>query len=94
MEKTLDFWIAVGVVIMVKIKSSPKLGFWQVSSSITVAIGAAYAGASYASEVFGAPESISGAIVALTAEGVMRWILAGLNNPKEIIDLWKYWRGK
>lgn len=90
--KTPDFWIAVAVALVVKIKTSAQLGAWQVVSTIVVAIGAAWIGADYAAEVFRVPLPIATAIVTLTAEGVMRWLLIAVNDPKQALALWREWR--
>lgn len=90
--KTLDFWIAVAVALLVKIKTSAQLGAWQVITTILVAIGAAWIGSDYAAEVFGVPLPVATAIVTLTAEGVMRWLLIAVNNPREAIKTWREWR--
>lgn len=90
--RTPDFWIAVAVALIVKVKTSQQLGPWQVITTLIVGIGAAYVAANYAAQMLGAPEAVAGALVALTAEGVMRWVLIALNNPKTAIDLWKHWR--
>lgn len=87
-----DFWIAVLVALLVKIKTSAQLGAWQVITTILVAVGAAWVGTDYASEVFGVPQAVAAAIVTLTAEGAMRWLLLLVNDPKQAIDLWKHWR--
>ncbi|ARO14457.1 hypothetical protein BVG79_01111 [Ketogulonicigenium robustum] len=38
------------------------------------------------------PQPVAVAIVTLTAEGVMRWLLIAVNDPKQAIELWKAWR--
>jgi len=90
--KSLDFWIAVAVALLVKIKTSSQLGAWQVITTLLVAVGAALVGAEYAAEVFGVPLAVAAAIVTLTAEGVMRWLLIAVNDPSQAIRLWKEWR--
>lgn len=90
--RNFDFWIAVGVALIVKIKTSASLGPVKVLTTIIVAVGAAWVGADYAAEVFGVPQPIAAAVVTLTAEGAMRWLLIGVNDPKQAIDLWKHWR--
>ena len=90
--RSLDFWVAVFVALIVKIKTSSQLGPLKVICTILVAVGAAWIGTDYAASVFGVPEPIAAAIVTLTAEGVMRWLLIAVNDPKQIIDLWKFWR--
>lgn len=87
-----DFWIAVGVALLVKIKTSAQLGAWQVTTTILVAVGAAWVGTEYAADVLGVPQAVAAAIVTLTAEGAMRWLLLLVNDPKQAIDLWKHWR--
>lgn len=89
---SLDFWLAVGVALVVKVKTSKQLGFVKVATSLIVAVGAAATFSTYAAEVFGVPLSIAAAVVTLTAEGVMRWLLISVNDPKQIIELWKFWR--
>ena len=90
--KSPDFWIAVVVALIVKIKTSAQLGPAQVVTTIVVAVGAAWVGTDYAAQVFGMPEAVAAAIVTLTAEGAMRWLLLAVNDPKGAIDLWKHWR--
>lgn len=90
--RTPDFWIAVAVALIVKIKTSQQLGPWKVLTTLIVGVGAAYVGTDWAAQVTGAPELVAAAMVALTAEGAMRWILIALNDPKTAIDLWKHWR--
>jgi hypothetical protein len=90
--RSFDFWIAVAVALIVKIKTSSQLGPIMVICTILVAVGAAWTVTDYAADVFGVPEAVAAAIVTLTAEGVMRWILIAVNDPKQVIDLWKAWR--
>jgi len=90
--KSLDFWIAVAVALVVKIKTSAQLGAWQVITTLLVAVGAAVVGSEYAAEVFDVPLAVAAAIVTLTAEGVMRWLLIAVNDPRQAIDLWRAWR--
>lgn len=91
MIKTLEFWIAVAVALIVKIKTSKSLGPWAVFTTIAVAVGAAWVGTGWVVEVAGIPEPVAAALVALTAEGVMRWVLLALDNPREAIVLWREW---
>lgn len=90
--KPIEFWIAVAVAILVKIRTSEKLTFWQGITTVLVAIGAAYVASESVAEAMGTTEAIAAALVALSAEGVMRWILIAVNNPKEAIALFKEWR--
>lgn len=90
--RSLDFWIAVGVALIVKVKSSAQLGPVSVITTAIVAIGAAWIGTDYAAEILRVPQPIAAAVVTLTAEGAMRWLLIAVNDPKQAIDLWKHWR--
>lgn len=90
--RSADFWIAVGVALIVKIKTSASLGPVKVITSMIVAAGAAWVASDYAAEMFGVPLPIAAAVVTLTAEGAMRWLLIAVNDPKQAIDLWRYWR--
>lgn len=89
---SLDFWIAVGVALIVKIRTSKQLSAAKVITTMVVAIGATWVGAEYAAGVFGVPLPIAGAVVTLTAEGAMRWLLIAVNDPRQLIELWRFWR--
>ena len=90
--KTPEFWIAVLVALIVKVRTSPQFGWMKVGATIAVSVGAAWVSSEWASEVLGVPGPVAAAIVTLTAEGVMRWLLLAVNDPKQAIDLWKHWR--
>ncbi|MFN3647850.1 MAG: hypothetical protein ACK4S2_15310 [Gemmobacter sp.] len=92
MLKSLEFWIAVGVAVVVKIKTSQRLNLWQVVTTIAVAVGAAYVGTEWTQARTGLPEPVAAALVALTAEGLMRWLLLALDDPRRAIELWREWR--
>lgn len=92
MLKTVEFWVAVAVAVIVKVKTSQRLGVWQVLTTIAVAVGAAYIATGWVMERTGLSEPVAAALVALTAEGVMRWILLALDDPRQAIALWKEWR--
>ena len=92
MWKTVDFWLAVAVAVVVKVKTSNRLSAWQVATTIFVAVGAAYVGTDYTVQRTGVSEPVAAALVALTAEGVMRWLLMALDDPGMAISLWREWR--
>ena len=92
MLKPLEFWVAVFVAVIVKIKTSRSLGPWQVITTVVVAVGAAYVASDWVSERAGLSEPVAAALVGLTAEGVMRWILQAIEDPKATIALLKEWR--
>lgn len=88
----LEFWIAVAVALIVKIKTTAQLGPVKVVTTIMVAVGAAWVGTEWTAQRMGIPEPIAAALVTLTAEGVMRWALIAVDDPTRAIDLWKHWR--
>ncbi len=94
MWRSPEFWIAVAIAILVKMRTSAKLTIWQALSTILISLGAAYIGAAWVEMRTGIPEAISAGLIALTAEGLMRWALKAIDNPRELIDLVKLWRGK
>lgn len=94
MWKSVDFWIAVLVAVVVKVKTSKRLSAAQVVTTIFVAVGAAYVATGYTVERTGLSEPVAAALVALTAEGLMRWVLVALDDPKIALNAWRAWRGK
>lgn len=92
MWKTVDFWVAVLVAVAVKVKTSKRLSAWQVITTIFVAVGAAYVATDYTVDRTGLSEPVAAALVALTAEGLMRWVLVALDDPRAAIGLWHAWR--
>jgi hypothetical protein len=89
MWKTPDFWVAVAVATVVKVRTSGPLSFWQSAMTVMVAIGAAWAGAGWVADRMGLPEAIAAALVALTAEDLMRRTLGFIRSPRELVDLWR-----
>ena len=87
-----EFWVAVAIALIVKIKTTAQLGPVKVITTIMVAVGAAWVGTDFAAQSLGVAEPVAAAIVTLTAEGVMRWLLLAVDDPKNAIDLWKHWR--
>lgn len=90
--KSIEFWIAVAVAIVVKLRTSERLSFWQVLTSVVVAVGSAYVGAEPIAEWLGIGVVVAAAMVALTAEGLMRWVLLAIDDPRILITLWKEFR--
>ena len=92
-SKPLEFWAAILVAIIVKIKTSKQLGPLAVISTIFVSLGAAYSFATPLSSWLGVNEVLIAALVALTSEGVMRWLIQLSNDPSELKTLLSLWRG-
>ena len=93
-QKPIEFWIAVGVAVIVKIKTSQRITPLQALMTIAVSVGAAYVATDWVASVSGMSEAVAAALVALTAEGVMRWVLSLSDNPQTALDWIKAWRGK
>lgn len=91
-KSNLDFWIAVSVALLVKIKSSRQFNWWESTTSIAVGIGCAWIGSDWVAQNTMLNGPIAAACLALAGEGVMRWVLLVLKDPKQIIDLWKYYK--
>lgn len=94
MLKSLDFWVAVVVAVLVKITTSKSLRPWQATVTILIAVGAAWAGAPFMERNTILDEPVAAALLALTAESWMRWILKLMDDPAEAVALWRMWRGK
>lgn len=94
MWKSVDFWVAVAVAVLVKMRTSRNLRPWQATVTIAIAVGAAWAGTPFLTRTTIMDEPVAAALLALTAEGGMRWILRLLDDPREAVALWRLWRGK
>lgn len=90
--KPIEFWIAVAVAVIVKVRTSERLTLPQAGATIAVAVGAAYVASEFFAQALGINEAMAAALVALTAEGVMRWIIIAVNDPEKAIRLLKEWR--
>lgn len=93
-QKPIEFWIAVAIAVIVKFKTSQRLTPLQALMSITVSLGAAYVASDWVTAVIGTPDAISASLIALTAEGVMRWVLSIADNPQTALEWIRAWRGK
>lgn len=94
MWKSVDFWVAVAVAVLVKIKTSRTLRPWQATTTIVIAVGAAWVATPLVIGRTWLTEPVAAALVALTAEGLMRWTLVALDDPRQVIALWRLWRGR
>lgn len=90
--KPIEFWIAVAIAVIVKMRASPRLGPFSVLSAIVVAVGAAYVASPTIAEYMHISENVAAAFTALVAESAMRLVLTALDNPHFAIKLWKEWK--
>jgi hypothetical protein len=86
--KTPEFWIAVSLAILVKVRTSRKQGLLENAISVVVALGSAYVFADWVSELTGASEAVAAALVALSAQNLMNWIINASHNPTDLLRAW------
>lgn len=72
MWKSADFWVAVAVAVLVKIKTPRTLRPWQATTTVAIAVGAAWVATPLVAGRTWLTEPVAAALVALTAEGLMR----------------------
>ena len=91
-NKPLEFWAAVLLAVIIKLKTSSRLGLWGTITAIASALLSAYAFAEPLSRWLGFSEIIVAALIALTGEGLMRYILIVVNNPEELKEWLRLWK--
>ena len=91
-NKPLEFWAAVLVAVLIKLKTSTRLGLWGTITTIATALLSAYAFAEPVSQRLGFSEIIVAALIALTGEGIMRYVLIVVNNPEELKEWVRLWK--
>lgn len=94
MWRSADFWVAIAVALLVRIRTSRGLRPWQVLTSAAIAVGAAWVATPLLVARTWLDVPVSAALIALTAEGLMRRVLIALDDPRQAIALWRAWRGK
>ena len=90
--RSVEFWIAVLVALLVKIKTSAQPGPLKVVTTIAVADGAAWVGTDWTAEILGMPAGRR-RHRRLDRRGRDALMLIALDDPRKAIDLWKHWRG-
>lgn len=97
-EFDLKIWISVTVAIIFKLITSESLSLMKAIATVISAVFCAW--------VFTEPvlmffqmdketyELPMAAVLALTGEGIIRWLVSISNDPKEIIDMIRKLRGK
>ena len=93
----IAFWFAAIGAAMFKILLSPWMGLWKGLASVAAALFCAIV---FTEPVLGYlnmdPETYKAALaalIALTGEGVFRWLLQIATEPGKIADIIKYLRG-
>jgi hypothetical protein len=98
MEKhDLAFWLAALGATIVKLFTAPYSGFVQAFITVFAAVFSAYFLTSPALDILGLDPEIyttaMAALMALTGEGFMRWLIGASNDPSKIFEILKQWRG-
>lgn len=98
MEKhDLTFWLAAGGATLVKLVTAPYTGLWRAVVTVFAAVFSAFFLTAPMLDLLGLDPEIyttaMAALMALTGEGIMRWVVGAANEPTKIIDLLRQWRG-
>jgi len=93
----LSFWLAVLGATAVKLFTSPYGGVLRVLATIFAALFSAYVFTGPVVQWLGlTPETYTApiaALLALTGEGLMRFLMSSANDPGRLFDLFRQWRG-
>lgn len=91
------FWAVISGAVIVKLATSPYRSFFHAILTGFAAVFSAIVFTdplvTYLSLDFGTYRYAAAALVTLTGEGAMRFIIALSNNPAKAIDLWRSLRG-
>lgn len=90
--KSVEFWVAVAVAILVKVRTSEQLTWAGAAFTIAVAAGAAYSLSGPVSSYLNAHETLVAALLALMADGIMRWLIRMADQPARLLKLLKEWK--
>lgn len=98
MEKhDLAFWIAAVGATIVKLFTAPYAGILQAFITVFAAIFSAYFLTEPAMDLLGLDSDVyitaMAALMALTGEGIMRWLIGASNDPTKVFDVIRQWRG-
>lgn len=93
----ISFWISVAGATVIKVLTSPYHSFLRALLTVFAAVFAAYVFTDPVVHWLGLePKTYTtpmAALLALTGEGLMRAIIAGGNDPWDMLTRWKKWRG-
>lgn len=93
----LAFWLAVGGATVVKLLTSPYGGPIRALATVIAAVFSAYFFTQPAMAALGLdPNTYTtamAAVMALTGEGAMRFIINVSNDPTKALEILKMWRG-
>jgi hypothetical protein len=94
----LRFWLAVFGATVVKVATSPYHSFKRAMLTVFAAVFSAWAFTdpviAYLNLDPDSYRNMFAALLALTGEGFMRFLIAFANNPTQAIEWYKVWRGK
>lgn len=93
----LTFWIASFGAAFVRVVTSENHSFTRSILTVFAAVFSAYFFTSPVVHWLGLPAAVYtnpvAALLALTGEGIMRWIINLANDPTKALDIIKVWRG-
>ena len=94
----LQFWFAVAGATLFKLLTSEFGGPFRAVATVFAAVFSAWLFTEPAlswfaldAETFELPMA---ALIAITGEGVMKWLIAASNDPSRVVTLLKSWRAK
>jgi hypothetical protein len=93
----VKFWLVVGVATLIKVLTSAIVSYKVVLVSMITGFFGGWIFTGPFLKFFeldhGIYEYPAAALIALTCEGIMRWIISLANDPMKILDVIKTWRG-
>ncbi len=93
----LSWWFAVIGAALLRVFTSEKQSFLRSIIVVCAAVFVAYHFTAPVLDWLQLPPEIYNnpvaALLALTGEGIMRWIIGAANDPSKIFDLLRSWRG-
>jgi hypothetical protein len=87
------FWVALVVAAMIRVATSPFHSIWRAVIMVVTSVFIAWAFADAAVDLLKLDKTPVGALLALTADGVVRLVFAWLQDPAKLVDLWRRFRG-
>ena len=92
------FWVAVLGAAIIRVMTSESHSFWRSITTVAAAVFAAWTFTDSALHWFNLPVETYrvpiAALLALTGEGAMRFVINIINDPMKALDFWQKWRGK
>lgn len=92
-----SFWVALIVATVIRVFTSPVHSLWRAGLLVLTSVFTAWVATDPILDILHLDPAIYkaavGAVVALTADGIVRFLIETARNPSTLIDLWKKFRG-